>query len=49
MKCRAEFFGEANSSLCGVREAELLPVSRAAFSSVGVLNEATVDLMALWL
>ena len=40
-----EFFGEPNSSPHEVRGAE--PVSAAASSSAGVLNEATVDSVLL--
>ena len=42
-----EFFGEPNSSSHGVREAEQPPVTVVAYSSVGVLNEATVDEVVL--
>ena len=46
-KVHGEFFSEPNSSLHEVRRAEHPPVSAAASSSAGVLNEAIVDSVLL--
>ena len=44
--CR-EFFCKPNSSPCELGAAEQLPISAAASSSAGVLNEANVNSLVL--